>query len=65
MSPKPPSNKWLWFVTVLLEVVGISVVSAGIGVEIATHAHMGFLIITTGSLVVATGATIYAKFIRL
>lgn len=40
---------------IIVELVGISVVAAGIGYEIATRADLGFVFITVGSLLVAGG----------
>ena len=44
--------------------VGIIVVLAGIAVEVAMGADMGFILITAGSVVVAGGAMIFAKLVR-
>ena len=49
---------------VILELVGIGAIGAGIGIELGTGAEIGYLIITTGSLLVATGGIIWGKFIR-
>ena len=53
----------LWL-PVGLEVVGVIIVSAGIGIELATHAHIGYLIISIGSVMVAGGGIIWGKFVR-
>lgn len=57
-------NRKLWAATIIVEVVGIAVVSAGIGMEIALKADWCFGLITGGSLLVAAGGAIYAKFLR-
>ena len=49
---------------VIIEVLGISTVGAGIGVEIALGADLGYVLITAGSLSVAAGGLIFAKFYR-
>lgn len=49
---------------VIVEVVGVSIVSVGIGIEIIAGAEIGFTVITGGSLVIAAGSLIYAKLIR-
>ena len=49
---------------VVLELAGIATVGAGIGVELAAQANMGYLVITIGSLLVATGGVIWGKFMR-
>jgi len=46
-----------------LEIIGISVVTAGIAVEVIVGADVGFLLITVGSVLVATGSMLFAKFI--
>jgi len=49
---------------VALELVGIVTISVGIGVELATHADMGWALVTTGSCLVAVGGVIWGKFTR-
>lgn len=46
---------------VIVEVVGISVVSVGIGYEYLSHEPVGYLIITAGSVIIAVGSLLYAK----
>ena len=48
-----------------VEIVGIAVGSAGIGIEVGYKAHLGFVCITTGALAVALGSLIWAKVVRL
>ncbi len=47
---------------IILELVGIGAIGAGIGVEIATHADLGWAIVTCGSCLVAIGGVIWGKF---
>ncbi|MBA7702408.1 hypothetical protein ES703_111175 [subsurface metagenome] len=47
--------------SVVVEVVGISVVSVGIGYEYLSGEPIGYLIITAGSVIVAVGSLLYAK----
>lgn len=54
----------MWVSTVIIELIGIIVVSVGIGIELAMRADFGFLIITGGGLLVAAGGALYAKFLR-
>lgn len=49
---------------VSLELIGIVAISSGIGIELASKAEIGYVIITVGSLFVATGAIIWGKFIK-
>jgi len=49
---------------VSLEVVGIAAIGVGIGVELATHADIGWAIVTTGSCLVAIGGVIWGKFMH-
>jgi hypothetical protein len=49
---------------VALELVGIATIGVGIGVELATHADIGWGLVTTGSCLVAVGGVIWGKFIR-
>ena len=55
-------NKKLLPVT--LEVVGVAAIGVGIGVELATHADIGWAAVTTGSCLVAIGGVIWGKFTR-
>jgi hypothetical protein len=51
-------------IPVTIEVVGVAVIGVGIGVELATHADIGWAIVTTGSCLVAIGGVIWGKFMR-
>jgi len=51
-------------VPIALELVGIAAIGVGIGVELATHADVGWTIVTTGSCLVAVGGVIWGKFMR-
>ncbi len=49
---------------IILELFGIAVIGSGIGIEIALHAEIGYLAITSGSCIVAIGGVLWGKFIR-
>jgi len=49
---------------ITLELVGIAAIGVGIGVELATHADIGWAVVTTGSCLVAVGSVIWGKFMR-
>lgn len=49
---------------IALELFGIAVIGAGIGVEIATHADIGWITISVGSCLVAIGGVIWGKFMK-
>ena len=49
---------------IILEVVGVAAIGCGIGVELATHADIGWATVTTGSCLVALGGLIWGKFVR-
>ena len=49
---------------IILELVGISTIGTGIGIELVLHADIGLIIITVGSVLVATGGIIWGKFMR-
>ena len=53
-------NKKLLPVT--LEVVGVAAIGVGIGVELATHADIGWTVVTSGSCLIAIGGVIWGKF---
>ena len=49
-------------ISIILELTGISVIGAGIGVEVIVGAHFGLVMITAGSCLVAIGGVIWGKF---
>jgi hypothetical protein len=49
---------------VTLEVIGIAAIGVGIGIELATHADLGWAVVTTGSCLIAIGGVIWGKFMR-
>jgi hypothetical protein len=49
---------------VTVELIGIVAISSGIGIELASKAEIGYVIITIGSLLVAAGAIIWGKFMK-
>lgn len=51
-------------IPIALELVGIAVIGAGIGVELVTGADTGLVVITVGSCLVASGGVIWGKFVR-
>ena len=51
-------------IPIIIELVGISVVGVGIGLEIAIGGPTFLVMITAGSLLIATGGIIWGKFIK-
>ena len=51
-------------IPILVELVGISVVGVGIGLEIALGGQVYLIMITTGSCLIAAGGVIWGKFMR-
>jgi hypothetical protein len=51
-------------VPILIELAGISLTGIGIGLEIAVGGHAYLIIITAGSLMIASGGVIWGKFMR-
>lgn len=49
---------------IALEAVGICVVVSGIVIETTMHAQLGFILITGGSALIASGGLLWAKIIR-
>jgi len=49
---------------ICLETVGICAILAGISVEVALGAHIGWVLITGGSVTISTGGLLWAKVIR-
>lgn len=57
-------SKRFFLLAVVLEVVGIATVGIGLGVEVALGGAIYFAVITLGSLLVAIGGVVFAKFVR-
>ena len=51
-------------IPITIELAGISVIGAGIGLELARGGAIYLVMITVGSLLIATGGVIYGKFMR-
>ena len=51
-------------IPITIELVGISVVGVGIGLEVALGGDVYLVMITGGSLLVAAGGIIWGKFMR-
>jgi len=47
-----------------MEVAGLILVSAGIGIELTMHADFGYVLITSSSLALAAGGFIWGKVLR-
>ena len=54
----------LMVMCVLIEVIGIAVTAAGIGVELATHAGLGWAMMSVGSFILAIGGLIWGKCVK-
>jgi len=50
--------------SIALEAVGISSIIAGICVESVTHAELGLVVITSGSVLIAAGGLLWSKIIK-
>ena len=62
----PAMNKRrLWIASITIELLGIVVASAGLGVELALHAEIGYGLITAGSLCIAGGGILWGKLARM
>ena len=48
---------------VVIELVGIAAIGVGIGIELATHADLGWAVVTGGSCLVAIGGVVWGKFL--
>ena len=51
-------------IPVIIELVGISVVGTGIGLEIGLGGQIYLVVITIGSCLIAVGGVIWGKFMR-
>jgi hypothetical protein len=50
---------------ILIELIGIAIVSTGIGMEIARGGEIYLAVITTGSCLVALGGILFGKFFKV
>lgn len=51
-------------IPIIIELTGVSVVSIGIGLELVIGGSVYLIMITVGSLIIATGGIIWGKFMR-
>lgn len=51
-------------IPIILELLGIAGIGAGIGIELGTGAHIGYVVISLGSVLIATGGFIWGKFVK-
>lgn len=51
-------------IPILIELVGVTTVGTGIGLELALGGQIYLVVITTGSCLVAIGGIIWGKFMR-
>jgi len=49
---------------IAFETVGCIIVLTGIAIEVSLEADLGFILITSGSCIVAVGGMIFAKLLR-
>jgi len=49
---------------IALETVGVVAIIVGIGIEAVMKADAGFITITVGSLLIAAGSLLWAKFLK-
>ena len=52
------------YIPIVIELVGISVVGTGIGLELSQGGDIYLVVITIGSCLVAAGGVIWGKFMR-
>ena len=52
-------------IPITIELIGIAGIGVGVGIELATHADLGWAVVTSGSCMVAIGGVIWGKFMRV
>jgi hypothetical protein len=57
-------GKMMQLLAISLELIGITSIGTGIGIELITGADIGIIVITIGSCLVAGGGVIWGKFIK-
>jgi len=48
-----------------IELIGIAACGMGVGIELAMQADVGYMLITGGSVLIATGGVLFGKFAKL
>ena len=61
-AEKRGSFRRRFWIPTLIELCGATLLATGLGYEIAVGADIGYTIITAGSLLIALGSILYAKF---
>ena len=56
--------KYYFLTAIYMELAGLLLVAGGIGIELTTHAEVGYVLITCGSLALAVGGFIWGKVLR-
>ncbi len=56
--------KGKFLIPIIIELLGISTVGGGIGLELSVGGQVYLVMITVGSLFIATGGIIWGKFMR-
>lgn len=54
----------IFLFAIILEVLGVAITGTGVGVELATGAGIGYILITGGSCLIAGGGIVFAKFLK-
>ncbi len=55
----------LLYAAIIIEVVGIATTAIGLGYEIATGAALGYVLMSGGSVLVASGGILFGKFFKM
>jgi hypothetical protein len=51
-------------VPIIIELLGIVGIGIGTGIELTMHADIGYIALSIGSVLIATGGIVYGKFTR-
>ena len=52
-------------IPITIELIGIAGIGVGVGIELATHADLGWAVVTGSSCLVAIGGVIWGQFMRV
>lgn len=52
----------IFWISAILEVLGITIVAIGVGLELTYKADMYYLVISMGSIMITAGSILFAKF---
>ena len=54
----------LMYLALIIELTGVALTSVGLGIELAMHADIGYVVLTLGSTLLAADGIVWGKFCK-